>query len=122
MKSNTPDSVDQYISGFPEDIRKLLIQVRTTVQKAAPEAEETIKYGIPTYVLDGNLVHFGGFAKHLAFYPVPRDKTMREKLKPYLSGKSTLKFPLDKPVPMALIREIVRSLVQQRMGATAKGR
>ena len=116
MKSKTiaPD-VDAYIAEFPPDIQEVLQSIRKAVRASAPEAEEIIKYGIPTYVLHGNLVHFGGFSKHIALYPAPKkDETLREKIEPFLSGQSTLKFPLGKRIPLALIKQIVKYLVAER--------
>ena len=116
MKSKTiaPD-VDAYIAEFPHDIQEVLQSIRKAVRASAPEAEETIKYGIPTYVLHGNLVHFGGFSKHIALYPAPKkDEALREKIEPFLSGQSTLKFPLGKTIPIALIKQIVKYLVAEK--------
>lgn len=82
-------------------------KIRKTIRKAAPDAEETIKYGIPTFTLHGrNLIHFGAFKEHIGVYPVPRE--LREEAGPYLSGKSTLRCPLDEPLPLKLIEKIVK--------------
>lgn len=112
-KTNTI-SIDGYISTFPPDVRKILQSVRKTIRQAAPAAQETIKYGIPTYTLHGNLVHFGGFAKHIGFYPTP-DAIVHfaGELAPYPQAKGSIQFPLDKPVPLTLIKKIVIYRVHQ---------
>lgn len=117
MKNTTvPENVDQYIAEFPGQVRQILQSVRKAVKASAPEAEETIKYGIPTYVLHGNLVHFGAYSKHLALYPAPKkSEALSEKIAPFLSGQSTLKFPLEKPIPVTLIKQIVKYMVAERM-------
>ena len=122
MKKTTPEDVDQYIAGFPAEIQAVLQSVRKVIRSTAPAAREVIKYGIPTYVLNGNFVHFGGFSKHIAIYPAPRkSESLREKIAPYLSGQSTLKFALDQRLPLALIREIVRYLAEENMKKLKKG-
>jgi uncharacterized protein YdhG (YjbR/CyaY superfamily) len=124
MKSILAENVDQYIAGFAPDLSKRLQELRTTILKTAPQAEETIKYGIPTYVLHGNLVHFGGFKSHIALYPAPKKSIeLQKSIAPYLSGQSTLKFPIDKPLPVSLIKKIVKYLVMQNtLKAQLKGK
>jgi len=97
----TPRSIDEYIAAFPEDLQEILQKVRTTVRAAAPEAEETISYHIPTFTLKGRyLVYFAGYQKHVSVYPAPIGiAEFREELATYASGKGTAKFPLDKPIP-----------------------
>jgi uncharacterized protein YdhG (YjbR/CyaY superfamily) len=110
-----PKTVNEYIGGFPTDVRKRLREVRQTIRKAAPKAKETIKYQIPTYVLDGNLVFFAGFKHHIAVYPVPQATgDLKKQLEPYRAHKSTLQFPLEKPMPLPVIRKVVRELVKER--------
>src|SRR5688500_7337684 len=107
MKSPTASNVDEYISGYPADVRIVLEDIRRTVREAVPEAEETIRYGMPTYLLNGHLVYFAGYARHVGFYPAPRNHpTFEEELAPYASGRGTLKFPLNRPVPLDLIRRL----------------
>jgi len=106
--------VDEYISSFPEPTQKLLQQMRRTIRKAAPAATETIKYGIPTFVLNGNLVHFGGFEHHVSFFPTSAPvEVFKRELSDYETTKGTIRFPLDKPLPLALIRKIVLYRVAQ---------
>ena len=109
-------TIDEYIAEFPKDVQKLLQQVRTTIKKAAPKAEEKIGYGIPTFTLKGNLVHFGGYKSHIGFYPAPAGLQAFEKeLAPYLTGKGTAQFPIDKPLPLGLITQIVKFRVKQNL-------
>jgi uncharacterized protein YdhG (YjbR/CyaY superfamily) len=98
-------------------VQEILRKVRQTFREAAPEAQETIKYGMPTYTLNGNLAYFAGFKKHISFYPrTPAMDVYREELAPYESGKGTLKFPLDKPVPCDLIGRLVKVRVAEHTG------
>src|SRR4030042_327839 len=100
----TAKTIDEYIAGFPQEVQDILEKVRETIRKAAPDAAETINYGIPTFTLKGNLVHFAAYKKHIGFYPTP---TGIEKFKKELSGyegaKGSVKFPLGKPIPFDLI-------------------
>lgn len=112
MKSAS--SIDEYISGFPKPTQKLLRQMRRTIHSAAPVAAETIKYGIPTFVLSGNLVHFGGFEHHVSFFPTLAPmKAFKRELSKYELSKGTIRFPLNQPLPLALIRKIVLFRVAQ---------
>lgn len=108
MKGRIAKNIDEYIAAFPADVQKSLQKIRSTIQKAAPKATEDIKYGIPTFILNGNLVHFGGYNTHIGFYPAPSGiEAFARELAPYESGKGTIRFPLDKPLPLSLIKEIV---------------
>lgn len=107
-------SIEEYIKTFPAEIQKILQQVRETIKKAAPEAEETINYQIPTFKLNGNLVHFAAFKNHIGFYPAPSgQKAFEKELSVYKSGKGSVQFPLDKPMPLALIKRIVQYRVKE---------
>jgi uncharacterized protein YdhG (YjbR/CyaY superfamily) len=109
MKRPPAESIDAYIADFPENIQKILKSIRATVRKAAPTAEETIKYAMPTFTLDGNLIHFAAFQKHIGMYPVPTGvQGWDEVLAPYTTGKGTLQLPLDRPMPLTLISKIVK--------------
>ena len=109
-------TIDEYIADFPNDVQKLLQQMRATIKKAAPKAEEKIGYGIPTFTLNGNLVHFGGYKNHIGFYPAPAGlKAFEKELAPYLTGKGTAQFPIDKPLPLGLITKIVKFRVKQNL-------
>ena len=123
MKASKPDTIDEYIAGFPKDTQKLLQQIRTTIRKALPAAEETISYAIPAFKLNGRgLIYFAGYKNHIGMYPVPGDKTFEKDFAPYkTSGKGTIQFPLDKPLPLDLIVKIVKYRVK-KVVATVKGR
>jgi len=113
MKSKVAADIDEYISGFPEDVQKILQKVRGTIAKAVPGAAEAIKYAIPTFVLDGkNLVHFAGYKSHIGVYPVPRD--LPEELADYRTGKGTLQFPLGERIPYGAIAKVVKLLVKEQ--------
>ena len=111
-----PRNIDEYIAGFPQDVQEILEKIRVTIGKAAPDAEETIKYQMPTFTLKGNLVHFAAFKKHIGFYPVPTGiEEFKNELSVYAGGKGSVKFPLDKPIPFALIGKIVRFRVRENL-------
>jgi uncharacterized protein YdhG (YjbR/CyaY superfamily) len=109
----TPTSIDQYIAAAPPEVRSILEKIRKTIQKAAFAAEEKISYRIPTFTLKGNLVHFAAFQKHIGFYPPVRDKKVRVEASAYAGEKGNLRFPLDKPIPYALISKIVKARVRE---------
>jgi len=107
-------TIDEYIKTFPKDIQKILEQVRQTIKEAAPDAEEAISYQIPTFKLNGNLVHFAAFKNHIGFYPAPSGQKAFEKdLSVYKSGKGSVQFPIDKPMPLSLIKKIVKYRVNE---------
>ena len=112
----TSKDVDKYISGFPKDVQTILEKLRATIRKAAPEADEIINYGIPTFTLRGNLVHFAAFKKHIGFYPTPTgiDK-FKDELSAYEMAKGSVQFPLDQPLPLDLISKIVEFRVKENM-------
>ena len=115
-----PESIDQYIRDFPGPIQDLLQQIRKTILSAAPEATEAISYAIPTFKLNGNLVHFAAFKNHIGFYPAPTGlKEFEKELAPYAQGKGSVQFPLDQPIPFALIEKIVKHRVQQNLSKPA---
>jgi uncharacterized protein YdhG (YjbR/CyaY superfamily) len=123
-QSQTADKrIDEYIAGFPPDVQEILSKVRDTIREAAPDAEETIKYGIPTFTLNGNLVHFAGYKKHVGFYPTPSGiEKFKDQLSIYESSKGAVQFPLDKPIPLDLISRIVKFRVQENLErAAARG-
>lgn len=116
ITDNTSGPVDSYISTFPKEMQVLLSKVRKTIQKAAPAAEETIAYGIPTFRLNGNLVHFAGFENHIGFYPSPAGISAFQKdLKPYKQGKGSVQFPLSELIPYRLIEKITKYRVEQNL-------
>ena len=119
-----PQTIDAYISGFPEEVQAILEQIRRTIHETAPEATEAISYGMPTFKLNGNLIHFGAFKSHIGFYPVPSGMAaFQDDLAAYKQGKGSVQFPLNKPMPLDLIRRIVEFRVQESKAAKAsKGR
>ena len=120
MKSIPAESIDAYIAGFPTDVQQLLEAVRATIREAAPEAEEAIKYAIPTFTLHGNLVHFAAFKNHIGFYPAPAGiAEFKQALSAYEGAKGSIKFPFDKPLPLALISEIVKFRVKKTLESAA---
>ncbi len=118
----SPRDIDGYIARFPPHVRALLEQVRATIRKGAPEAAETIKYQIPTFVLNGNLVHFAAFSHHVGFYPTPSGiEAFREELAGYACAKGSVQFPLVEPIPLDLIERIVRFRVDEARSKPAPG-
>jgi uncharacterized protein YdhG (YjbR/CyaY superfamily) len=106
--------VDEYIAMFPAHVQNILERIRRTIQEAVPEAKEKISYQIPTFTLSGNLVHFAAWKNHIAFYPGSRGiKTFRKELSPYGLSKGTIRFPMDKPIPLQLVRKIVKYRVKE---------
>jgi len=103
-------SIDQYIASFPDDVQKILEDIRATVKAVAPDAKEKISYQIPTFELNGrNFISFAGWKKHVSLYPIPTgDEAFEKKIAKYVAGKGTLKFPLDEPLPLKLISEVVK--------------
>ncbi len=111
-----PKNIDEYIAGFPPDVQEILEQIRMTIRNAAPDAEETISYQLPTFRLKGNLVHFGAFKKHIGFYPASSGIAQFEKeLSAYEGAKGSVRFPLDQPIPFDLISEIVKFRVRENL-------
>ena len=110
------ETIDQYIANFPADQQAVLQQIRTTIKKAAPEASEKIGYGIPTFFLKGNLVHFAGYKTHYGFYPSPGAiNQFKEEFSAYEQSKGAVRFPLDKPVPLDLIRRVTEFRVRENL-------
>lgn len=112
----TFESIDEYIASFPAEVREVLDEVRRTIHAAVPNAAEKISYQMPTITLDGTpLLHFSAWKTHIAIYPIPpTDEPLTAALTPYRSGKGTLKFPLDKPIPYDLITRVTEAFVRQR--------
>lgn len=116
MKTSQHTNIDGYIATFPADVRKALEEVRTTIQKAAPKAEEVISYDIPTFRLNGNLVHFAAYTKHIGFYPGAAGiEAFKKEIASYKSAKGSVQFPLDQPMPLGLITKIVKYRVKMNL-------
>lgn len=111
-------SIDEYIAGFPPNVQERLEEIRALVHSMVPDAVETISYAIPTFDLDGtHLVHFAGFAKHIGLYPTPSGmEEFKEALSAYKTGKGSVQFPLDAPLPLELVERIVRYRLDEVRG------
>jgi uncharacterized protein YdhG (YjbR/CyaY superfamily) len=102
-----PENIDDYIAGFPEHTQKLLQQIRTAIQKSAPKSEEVISYGMPAFKLNSVLVYFAGYKNHIGFYPTASGiRAFQDQITNYKNSKGAVQFPLDKPLPIKLIKEI----------------
>jgi len=113
---NKPNDIDAYISGYPESIRKLLQEIRDTIKKAAPQAEEVISYGMPAFRQSGMLVWFAAFKNHIGFYPIPSGiEAFKDELSAFKGTKGSIHFPLDKPLPVDLISRIVSFRLTENM-------
>jgi uncharacterized protein YdhG (YjbR/CyaY superfamily) len=116
MNKTPPTTIDEYIALFPKDIQAILEKIRATIKKAAPAAQETINYQMPTFTLHGNLVHFAAFKSHIGFYPTPSGiENFKKELSIYEGAKGSVRFPLDKPIPYALIGKIVKFRVKETL-------
>ncbi len=124
MDQTLPKNIDEYIARFPPAVQTILQAIRQTIHEAAPDAQETISYQMPTFTLHGNLVHFAAFKQHIGFYPVPSGiDAFKDELAAYKQGKGSVQFPLDQPMPYDLIRRIVVFRVQENLAkAAAKGK
>jgi uncharacterized protein YdhG (YjbR/CyaY superfamily) len=109
-------SIDEYIATFPEDIQKILQEIRATIQAAAPDAKEKISYQMPTFDLKGNLVHFAAFRNHIGFYPTPSGtEAFKAEIARYQGAKGSIRLPLDEPMPLDLISRIVKMRVAENL-------
>lgn len=116
MKSRrkAPAKIDDYISGFPKEVRARLQEIRNVIRKAAPDADEAIKYQMPTFVLNENLVHFAAYKNHIGFYPNPSGiAEFVDELSGFTYAKGSVQFPLNQPVPFGLITKIVKFRVKE---------
>ena len=115
-KQKKPTTIDEYIADFPRDVQPLLEKVRAAIRKAAPDAEEAIKYMMPTFVLKGNLIHFAGYNHHIGLYPGSRPiEEFKDELAKYETSKGTVRLPLDKPIPVGLISKITKFCVKRNL-------
>ena len=114
-------SIDEYISGFPENIQNILQNLRRVIHQAAPDAQETISYGMPAFRLDGILVYFAAFKDHIGFFPTASGvRVFAKELAPYDVSKGTIRFPIDKPIPDKLVAKIVKFRVQENLNRKKK--
>jgi len=108
--------VDNYIAGFPAEVQQILQKLRETIQTTAPHAQETINYGIPTFTLEGNLVHYAAFKNHIGFYPAPSGlEAFKDALAGYKGAKGSVQFPLDQPLPWDTIIAIVKFRIEENL-------
>ena len=122
METNksTPQNTDEYIANFPKDIQEILQELWATIREAAPDAEEVISYQMPTFRLKGNLVHFAAYKNHIGFYPTPSGiEKFKKELSVYEGAKGSVKFPIDQPLPLDLISNIVRFRVTENLEKAA---
>ena len=118
--SGSPSNIDEYIASFPRDVQAVLNEIRKTIRKAAPDADEALKYRIPTFVLHENLVHFAAFKNHIGFYPTPSGvEAFKQELSRYEGAKGSVQFPIDKPMPLQLIDRIVKFRAREARGKSA---
>lgn len=110
-------TIDEYISTFHKDVQKVLKNIRKTIKEAVPGVEETISYQIPTFKLDGKyLIYFAGWKNHVSLYPKPRNnEALTRQLSVYKGGKGTVQFPLDKPIPLSLIKKIAKYRIKKSL-------
>lgn len=119
-RKSAPQTIDEYIASFPKEIQGILQKIRGIVKKAAPDAQEKIGYQMPTFTLNGNLVHFAAFKHHIGFYPTPSGtKKFQKEIASYQAAKGSIQFPLDQPIPYDLITKIVEFRVKENL---AKGK
>lgn len=115
MKKNFT-SIDEYIATFPKDTQKILKDIRATIKAAAPNAEEKISYQMPTFFLNGNLVHFAAFKNHIGLYPTPSGtEAFKKEIPRYKAAKGSIRLPLDEPMPLNLISRIVKFRVAENL-------
>jgi uncharacterized protein YdhG (YjbR/CyaY superfamily) len=113
---HAPNSIDAYIAAFAPEVQSILQKIRATIRKAAPDAQETISYRMPTFTLSGNLVHFAAFKEHIGFYPPVRgDTKLMAAVSMYANERGNLRFPLDRRIPYALISSIVKVRVKENL-------
>ena len=121
MQTKVAKDIDEYIARFPDNVQKMLRKIRTTIRKAAPQAKEAISYQMPTFKLNGNLIHFAAYKNHIGLYPTPRAiEHFKKQLARYEGSKGAIRLPLDEPVPVDLISDIVKFRVNMNLEKTKK--
>jgi len=116
IKKKQIRTIDEYIATFPESIQEILQNIRQAIKESAPQAQEAISYRIPTFKLNGNLVHFAAFKDHIGFFPTSSGvDAFQKELSGYETSKGTIRFLLDKPIPFDLIRKIVKFRVKENL-------
>lgn len=115
------NNIDDYIAGFPNDVQEKLEAMRNAIQQAAPTAKQKISYGMPTFDLNGNLVHFAGYKNHIGFYATPTGhEEFKDELLKYKQGKGSVQFPLNEPLPLDLVKRITTFRVQEQLAKTKR--
>jgi len=117
--STTATSLDEYIATFPPDVQAILQKIRTTVAKAIPKAQEKISYRIPAFALDGDVIYFAAFKKHIGVFPPVRDAKLRKEVARYAGPKGNLQFPLTERLPYALIGRIAKARAKENAARAA---
>ena len=121
IKAAQAKNIDEYIACFPKEVQTILEKLRATIKKAAPDAKETINYAIPTFTLEGNLVHFAAFQNHIGFYPAPSGiEAFKKELSVYEGAKGSVQFPINKPLPLSLVTKIVKFRIKENLEKTKK--
>ena len=121
MTKNVPKNFDAYAAPFPKATQQLLKQMRQSIRKAAPKAVEKISYGMPTFAFEGNLVCFAGYKRHIGFYPgAAAIAAFQKQLSRYKGAKGSVQFPLDRPLPLAVVTRIVKFRVKQNLSKSKK--
>ncbi len=116
MKPTGFKTIDEYIEFFPKEIQATLRDLRQAIREAAPQAEEAISYQMPAFKQNGILVYFAAFKSHIGFFPTSSGvEAFKEKLSAYETSKGTVRFPIDKPLPLELVKEIVRFRVKENL-------
>ena len=119
---SAPRNIDEYIAAFSPRVQSVLEKIRSTIRKAAPAAEERISYRMPAFTLKGDLIYFAAFKKHIGLYPpVKGDERLRKEMSPYRGEKGNLRFPLDEPIPYALISRIVKFRIREHLARAVSG-
>lgn len=120
IEPKSPTDIDSYIAGFPEEVQQILQRIRLTIREVAPDAVEAIKYQIPTFTLQGNLISFAAYKKHIGLYPAPAgSEDFQKRLAVFRDAKATVRLPLDQPIPYDLVREMVQFRVQEQLQSVA---
>jgi len=120
-KKEEINDIDKYISQFSNEIQDILQKIRLIIKQLAPDAKEAIKYAMPTFILNGNLVHFAAFQNHIGFYPVPSGiEAFKQELSIYKGGKGSVQFPLNQPIPYDLITKIVEFRIKENLSKVSK--
>ena len=122
--NNKFQTIDEYITTFPKDVQDRLQNIRQIIKKAAPDAKETIKYQMPTFTLNGNLIYFAAFKKHIAIYgtPSPALEAFKQELPSYVTAKGAIKLPLDQPLPTDLLKTIIELTVKDNLKKAKKNK